>query len=256
MENYENLIVEEKDQVVRVVINREKVLNALNLDVLKELQKAIAASNSARVFVIEGAGEKAFVAGADISQMSKLSTEEALAFSRLGQKVFKSLEEANFISIAKVDGYALGGGCELAMACDMILASNKSVFGQPEVDLGLIAGFGGTQRLVKRIGLPKAMHILVGGKKLTAEEAFTAGLICEVCDSEQLEERTLKLSASILRAGPRAVIETKKLLQKALETPLENGLSQEAATFANCFAGEQAREGMLAFLEKRKASFS
>ena len=256
MQTFETIVLERSESVVRITINRPKVLNALNLQVLLELEQAIEASKNARVLILQGAGEKAFVAGADIAAMQKLSASEALEFSRLGQKIFSSLENANFISIAKVQGFALGGGCELAMACDIILASEQAVFGQPEVDLGLIPGFGGTQRLVKRVGLAKAMAILVAGKKMKANEAASAGLVSEVCPAEQLEALTEKFTLAIVKAGPKAVSETKRLAQQAFESPLNQGLNQEAAVFANCFAAEEAREGMLAFLEKRKANFS
>lgn len=244
--------------VMRVTINRPKVLNALNLQVITELQMALqsAIEQKMRVFVIEGAGEKAFVAGADIAQMSELSSDDAIKFARLGQELTLALEQAPLITIAKVQGYALGGGCELAMACDLLIAAESSVFGQPEVDLGLIPGFGGTQRLVKRVGLALASAILFGGRKLTGRDAFHCGLASEVTTKEELETTVNSMIKAILKAGPRAVTETKFLAKAALETPIRNGLAAEATAFGNCFARSEAREGIQAFLEKRPARFS
>ncbi|MFW7377380.1 MAG: enoyl-CoA hydratase/isomerase family protein [Oligoflexus sp.] len=258
--DYQTLIVDVDPDapIMRVTINRPKVLNALNLQVITELEEALEAAikHKLRVLVIEGAGDKAFVAGADIAQMLDLSSDDALRFARQGQRLTQALEEAPLITIAKVQGYALGGGCELAMACDLLIAAESSIFGQPEVDLGLIPGFGGTQRLVKRVGLPLASAILYGGRKLTGRDAFHCGLVSDVAPKEELETSIQSLIKAVLKAGPQAIVETKRLARMALDIPLNNGLAAEATAFANCFARPESREGIQAFLEKRAARFS
>lgn len=258
--DFQNLIVtvENEASLMRTVINRPQAMNALNIDVIRELQLALnyATMNKIRVLIIEGAGEKAFVAGADIAQMRNMNSAEALQFARLGQQFTLDLEQAPLISIAKVQGYALGGGCELAMACDLLIAAESSVFGQPEVNLGLIPGFGGTQRLVKRIGLPLATAMLIAGRKLSGRDAFHCGLVSEVTTKEELETRVSAIAQAILKAGPHAVLETKALSKSAMEMPIAQGLAAEAEAFADCFARPEAREGITAFLEKRSARFS
>jgi enoyl-CoA hydratase len=254
----QHLEVTEDGPVIQVTINRPKALNALNEGVLTELDQVVdhATQTKKRVLTLEGQGGKAFVAGADISKMKDFSVDQALQFARLGQQLTTKIEQAPFISIAKVNGYALGGGCELAMACDLVIAADNAVFGQPEVDLGLIPGFGGTQRLVKRVGQPLAMAMLVGGRKLTGQEGFHCGLVSEVVTPNELDSRVSAMVQSILKASPQAVTETKRLAQQAFELPVANGLAAEATAFANCFAGKEAREGIQAFIEKRPANFS
>ncbi len=257
---YETIILEKEQAIATITINRPDVLNALNEAVIAELGDALfnEIDQDIRAIVIQGAGEKAFVAGADIVALSKMSAEEALAFSKQGQTVFNALEKLPQITIAKVQGFALGGGCELAMACDIIIASKNARFGQPEANLGLIPGFGGTQRLVKKVGLAVALDMLACGKSrsLKGEEALAAGLISRVAEPEELDSEVSKAVKAILSSGPTAVSEVKRLAREALEMPLEAGMSSEASSFANCFSREESEEGIKAFLEKRSASFS
>jgi len=213
------------------------------------------ATESLRALVLRGAGDKAFVAGADIASMANLSPVDALQFARLGQDLTTKLEEQPFLTIARVQGYALGGGCELAMACDVIVASEDSLFGQPEVDLGLIPGFGGTQRLARRVGLPLAMEMLCAGRKINGKEALQHGLASTVVPAAELDAALAKILKNILKAAPLAIAHTKKLARSSLEQTLNDGLSAEAEAFATCFAQHEAREGIQAFLEKRKADF-
>ena len=197
-----------------------------------------------------------FVAGADIAAMQEMPSETALAFSRLGQRLTEKLEQAPCCHRSRINGFALGGGCELAMACDILIASENALFGQPEVDLGLIPGFGGTQRLAKRVGLPVAMDMMVGGRKLKGPEALQLGLVSQCVAAEELDNAVHKTLKGIFRAAPTAIAETKRLTREALEVPLSHGLNAEASAFANCFSRNESREGVTAFLEKRKASFS
>ena len=208
--------------------------------------------------MVQSSGDKAFVAGADIKPMLEMSPDQALEFSRKGQMLLSTLEKIPQITIAKVKGFALGGGCELAMACDLIIATENAQFGQPEVNLGLVAGFGGTQRLVKRVGLPQALDMLLSGKgkSLSGDDAFKLGLVSRVCPDDELNTEADNLIKSVLSAGPHAVRETKRLCREASEMSLEAGLSSEAATFASCFATPEAREGVAAFLEKRAPKFT
>jgi enoyl-CoA hydratase len=256
---FETLLWSREGDVATVTINRPKVLNALNAQVLRELNLILdkrELTADLRALVITGAGDKAFVAGADIAAMKEMTTQEALQFGRLGQGTTRKLENAPYLTIARVQGFALGGGCELAMACDIIVASEKALFGQPEVDLGLIPGFGGTQRLARRVGLPLALEILCAGRKLNGREAYQLGLISSVATAEELDAALAQILKNIGRAAPLAVAETKKLARASLEIPLEHGLAAEATAFASCFTGQEAKEGLSAFLEKRKANFS
>lgn len=256
---YETLLVQRNAAVLTVTINRPQVLNALSEQVLTELTHALQDAHltrDLRALVLSGAGDKAFVAGADIAAMQKLTPVGALKFARLGQDLTLRLENAPFLTIAKVQGYALGGGCELAMACDIVLASENALFGQPEVDLGLIPGFGGTQRLAKRVGLPLALEILCAGRKLNGREALTHGLASTVTVAAELDAALEKILKNVSKAAPHAIAETKRLARASLEQSLTFGLSSEATAFATCFAGPEAAEGLQAFLEKRKANFS
>lgn len=257
--NYETILVQRSGPVLTVTINRPQVLNALNEQVLTELTAVLDDSHRAkdlRALVLTGAGDKAFVAGADIAAMQKLTPVGALKFARLGQDLTARLENSPFLVIAKVQGYALGGGCELAMACDIVLATENALFGQPEVDLGLIPGFGGTQRLAKRVGLPLAMEILCAGRKLNGREALTHGLVSTVTAPGEIDAALEKILKNVNKAAPHAIAETKRLARASLEQSLANGLHSEATAFATCFAGPEAGEGLQAFLEKRKANFS
>ncbi len=260
--DFSTLIVEQKGPVCRVTINRPDQLNALNPQVFDELEQLLYGGNltvgETRVLVLEGAGQRAFVAGADIAAMQSFSPEEARAFARTGQMVTKALESSPIVTVAKVQGYALGGGCELAMACDIVIASRSAKFGQPEVNLGLIPGFGGTQRLVRRVGMHVAMDMLLcgRGRTLSGTEAHQLGLASRVVDDDKLEAEVTKVVQSILAAGPMAVADCKRLVREAYSMSLDAGLNAEATSFAHAFAGDEAAEGITAFLEKRNASFT
>lgn len=260
-ESFKTIIVEAEGPVARIIINRPTVMNALNSDVIEEIDEALAEHIDpveTRVIIFEGAGNKAFVAGADISQMTEMTPEMAHAFAIQGQALTKALETLPQIVIAKVRGFALGGGCELAMACDIIIAAESARFGQPEVNLGLIPGFGGTQRLARRVGLPLALDMICTGKgrTLTGAEAYSAGLVSRVVPDDKLDAEVDKVVGAILKAGPAAVAESKRLVRESYMMNLEAGLGAEAGTFAVCFSREEARDGISAFLEKRAPSFS
>jgi enoyl-CoA hydratase len=234
-----------KDEAVtRVTIQRPKRLNALDVDVLERLAEAVteAARDGTRVMVISGAGEKAFVAGADIGMMEHFTPRQALEFSRKGHHLMLALDKAPFISIARVQGYALGGGCELAMACDLIIASEKAVFGQPEVGLGLIPGFGGTQMLAVRIGLSVAMDLLVTGRRIGGRDAAALGLASRVSAHDRLDEEVEDAVKGVLKGDAHAIREAKRLLRQSLHMPFEQGLSSEAASFGNCFDRQSTGE--------------
>ena len=259
MEDFKTIIFEQEGEVAQITINRPKALNALSADVIEEMLYATlhVMTDEARVLVIQGSGDKAFVAGADIKPMLDMTPEQALEFSRMGQMLFTTLGKIPQITIAKVKGFALGGGCELAMGCDLLVATKNARFGQPEVNLGLVPGFGGSQRLVKRVGLPQALDMLLcgKGKTLTGGEAFNMGLVSRVCEDDKLDDETNSMIKSILAAGPNAVRETKRLCREAMESSLESGLSSESATFATCFATAETREGVSAFLSKKTPNF-
>ena len=258
---FQSLIVNCDGPVCRITINRPAQLNALNLDVLTELETALFRTMdpaTTRVVVIEGAGGKAFVAGADIAAMEGLSTTEARDFSRQGQLVTKALESLPQVTIAKVQGFALGGGCELAMACDLVIAGKSAKFGQPEVNLGLVPGFGGTQRLVRRVGLHVGLDMLLTGRArtLSGSEAHQLGLASRVVEDDALEAEVQKVIRGVLGAGPKAVAEAKRLAREAYGMSLDAGLAAEASTFATCFGDEEASEGIAAFLAKRNPEFA
>lgn len=260
-QEYKNLIVKMDGSVCRITINRPKALNALNAEVLEELESVIFGQMdplATRVLVIEGGGDRAFVAGADITAMQTMNPADAREFARHGQMLTKALETLTQVTIAKVQGFALGGGCELAMACDIIVAAKNARFGQPEVNLGIIPGFGGTQRLVRRVGMHVAMDMLLCGKSrtLTGEEAHKLGLVSRVVDDDKLEEEVGKVIRGVLSAGPRAVAETKRLARDSYSMSLDAGLNAEANAFAACFADAEAQEGITAFVEKRAPEFS
>lgn len=258
---FETLAVTFDGPVCRIKINRPDALNALNAKVLEEMETVLFGTMDpveTRVVVIEGAGQKAFVAGADIAAMRDMTPREAREFARHGQMLTKALETLTQVTIAKVQGFALGGGCELAMACDIIVAGKNAKFGQPEVNLGLIPGFGGTQRLVRRVGVHVAMDLLLCGRSrsLSGTEAHQLGLVSRVVDDDKLEEEVGKVIRGVLGAGPKAVAETKRLAREAYGMSLDAGLNAEANAFAACFADEEAQDGLTAFLEKRAPSFS
>ncbi|TYO95256.1 enoyl-CoA hydratase [Geothermobacter ehrlichii] len=241
-----------------VTINRPKALNALNTQVLAELEQTlreIAVDDKIGVIIITGAGEKAFVAGADIVEMQNKSAEAASDFARKGQNIFRLIQDLPQPTIAAVNGFALGGGCELAMACDLRLASENARFGQPEVNLGIIPGFGGTQRLPRLIGRARAMELILTGRTIKAEEALELGLVNKVVPSSELLNEAVELAKTILVKGPEAVRRAKSAVNKGLEIDTNTGCELEATLFGLCFAGKEQKEGMAAFLEKRTANF-
>lgn len=257
--SYENILLEQlAGNVYKLTVNRPKVLNALNAATLLEIVAAmdvVAQDSTARVLLVTGSGEKSFVAGADISQMQSLSVLQAKAFSEQALKIFRRFETLDIPVIALVNGFALGGGCELAMSCDFILASSNAKFGQPEVSLGVTPGFGGSQRLPRLVGRAMAMEMLVTGRMLDANEAMQRGLVNHVYAPQELLEAGVKLAAKICKNGPVSVKLTKELVQRGQDLDLENACAMESDLFALCFATAEQSEGMSAFLEKRKADF-
>lgn len=257
MSTYENLLLEVSDGIATITINRPKKLNSLNAAVLRDLADAIHdlfGNKELRAVILTGAG-KAFVAGADIFAMSSLTPLEAENFSREGQATFRALEELPVPVIAAVNGYALGGGCELALACDIIYASTKARFGQPEVSLGVVAGFGGTQRLARLVGPNQANELLFTGRIIDHKEAERIGLVNRVFEPEQLLEEARKTAQEIATKAPIAVAISKRLVLEGADLSLERALSMEASAFGSCFATEDGRDGLSAFVEKRKPDF-
>jgi enoyl-CoA hydratase len=257
MMTYEFLKTEQQGKTLIVTISRPSALNALNSQVLKELDALIdeiKVDETVYSVILTGDG-KAFVAGADIGEMSSLTGVEGKAFGELGLKVFRKLETLPKPVIAAVNGFALGGGCELSMACDMRLASEKAKFGQPEVGLGITPGFGGTQRLPRLVGPGKAKELIFTAAIIVAEEAASIGLVNRVVAPEALMESALELAETINAKGQIAVKLSKEAINVGIETDIETGFTVEASAFGLCFSTEDQKEGMKAFLSKEKASF-
>lgn len=242
--------------VAVLTINRPEALNALNRDVLTAIGNTAQelSEKGVRGIIVTGAG-KAFVAGADIAEMANMTSEEAGEFSQLGQEGFDALATFPGPVIAAINGYALGGGCELVLACDILVASEKAVLGQPEVLLGVVPGFGGTQRLPRRIGLGKAKWLLMSGAKIKADEALAMGLVDKVVAPEALLETCKSMMHEILANGPAAVQVVKQLVDEGAGLVLDDALDQEVQGFAYMFSTAEQKEGMKAFLEKRKANW-
>ena len=259
MYEYKNLLVEKaEDGITTVVINRPKLLNALDTETLREMKDAfgkLAYDEDTKAMIIRGAGEKAFVAGADLGAMSTMTAVEARNFSILGHDVFDAIEKLPYVVIAAVNGFALGGGCELALACDFRYASTTAKFGQPEVNYGIIPGFGGSQRLARLIGKGYAKEMIYTGNFIDAQEAHRIGLVNRVCHPEELYDTAEDTCRRIMKKGPLAIASAKDAINKGLSMDLESGLSYEAQVFGNCFATFDQKEGMKAFLEKRKPVF-
>jgi enoyl-CoA hydratase len=256
---YENLILEPVEHgIYRLTFNRPRALNALNPETLAELGAAlaqVAADAAARALLVTGAGDKAFVAGADISRMVDMTPEEGQRFCEAALKAFRAIELLPVPVIALVNGYALGGGCELALACDFIVASENAIFGQPEVNLGINPGFGGTQRLPRRVGSGMALELLLTGRQVRAEEAKQIGLVNHVVPKDQLQAFGLELARQIAAKAPLAVRYTKRLVHRGQDLDLDNACALETQAFGLLCATEDKREGMRAFLEKRPAAF-
>lgn len=253
--DYSILKLEITDAVAMVIISRPKALNALNTQFFHEMDAMIAdvgGMKDIRVMIITGEG-KAFVAGADIAEMVDKNQEQGSAFSRLGQHTFRSLEKMEIPVIAAINGFALGGGLELAMACDFRIASNKAKFGQPEVNLGLIPGYAGTQRLPRLVGIADALYLLTTAEMIGAEDALRIGLVQKVTEPETLMEETMKIATAIASKGPKAVRIIKALVRKGLEMDFEKGCEQESQYFGTLFGrGSEGETGMKAFLNKEQ----
>ncbi len=255
---FDNLILEVADAVATVTVNRPKQLNALDQETLKELSQAFEQAGrdpSVRALVVTGAGDKAFVAGADIAAMSRLGPAEAREFAALGHRVFAQLEALPIVTVAAVNGFALGGGCELTLACDLVYASERARFGQPEVNLGLVPGFGGTQRLTRRVGPMRAKELVLTGDLVDAHAAKAMGLCLDVVAPEQLLDHARAKARTVASRGPVAVATAKRLIQQGADLPLAEANALERQGFAGLFGGDDAKEGMRAFLEKRPAQW-
>ena len=252
----EMVLFEERGAVGLITINRPQVLNALCSQVLDELNTVLDAVDTGRLraLVLTGAGEKSFVAGADISEMSSLNKEEGEAFGKKGNDVFLKLEAFPLPTIATVNGFALGGGCELAMACDIRLCSENALFGQPEVGLGITPGFGGTQRLARIVGTGMAKEMVFSARNIKAPEALRIGLVNAVYPPEELMAQAMKLAEKIASNAPIAVQASKRAMTEGISLPIEKAVICEEKAFGSCFATEDQREGMGAFLEKRKVT--
>ena len=254
---YKNLVIEYKDDLALVSINRPDALNALNTLFFNEMdhfiKEELSPKEEVKVLIITGMG-KAFVAGADIAEMVDKSPEDGSNFSRLGQNTFKSLETLGIPVIAAINGFALGGGLELAMACDFRLASTKAKFGQPEVNLGMIPGYAGTQRLSRLVGLADALYLLTTADMIGAEDALRIGLIQKVFEPEQLMEETEKIAKLIASKGPEAIKKVKYVTRTGYDMDFDRACQLEADYFGTQFKAE-GEEGMRAFLEKRKPNW-
>ena len=258
MSNYETLLVEDRGPVRVITINRPKALNALNAQLVAELTEVVeetAISDDVRGLVLTGAGEKAFVAGADIKAMSDMNPGDALAFAGQGHALGEELGAIGIPVIAAVNGFALGGGCELALACDFIYASTTARFGQPEVKLGVIPGFGGTQRMLRRVGMARALELCMTGEMIDAAEALRIGLVNKVVEAEQLLETAVKTATIIASMGPLAISKVKEVIHEGANKSLDDANLQEQTAFAGLFATRDQKEGMAAFMAKRPADF-
>jgi enoyl-CoA hydratase len=255
---YETLICEIKEGIAYITINRPKVLNALSDSVIDELEQvfiAVKEEDDVKAVILTGAGEKAFVAGADISQLVNLNPLEGKLFAEKGQKVLSLIEGLGKPVIAAVNGFALGGGCELAMACTLRLASSNAKLGQPEVNLGIIPGYGGTQRLSRLVGKGRALELVLTGRMVDAQEAREMGLVNKVVEPDRLMEEAENLARTIMSKGPVAVKLGMEAVNRGMEVSLDEGLRIEADLFGVCCATEDKMEGTKAFLEKRKPRF-
>jgi enoyl-CoA hydratase/carnithine racemase len=256
--NHENITLEKKNSIAYVTVNRPKVLNALNMATMEELRVAFADIKDdpiVRVAILTGSGEKAFIAGADIGELRHHDAVEGKEYTHRGQAVLNLIENLGKPVIACINGFALGGGCEIAMACTMRLASENAKLGQPEVKLGIMPGYGGTQRLPRLVGKGIAMQILLAGEMISAQEAHRIGLVNEVTAPAELIPRAEAIAQKIIANGPLAVQYTMEAVNKGMEMSLAEGLYLEAVLFGVACATEDKKEGTTAFLEKRPAQF-
>ena len=255
---YKYLLLEKEDGIGILYINRPEAMNALNTGVLEEIIQAvgeISRDDEIQVLIITGAGDKSFVAGADIKEMHGLTAVEGREFGYIGQAAFRAIEKLEKPVIAAVNGFALGGGCELAMAADIRLASDKARFGQPEVGLGITPGFGGTQRLPRLVGEGRAMELILTANNINAEEAYRIGLVNHIYPVADLLDEARKMARKIMSNAPLAVKYSKSAINKGLQTDIDTGMAIEADLFGICFSTEDQKAGMGAFLNKEKASF-
>ncbi|MEO7110605.1 MAG: enoyl-CoA hydratase-related protein [Polyangiaceae bacterium] len=245
--------------IATLTLSRPEKLNALNAQLLFDLSefvRELVSDGKIRAAVLTGAGEKAFAAGADIAEMQSLTTAEAYRFAQIGHAIGNAIENAPFPIIAAVNGFALGGGCELALACDFIYASDKAKFGQPEVNLGVIPGFGGTQRLARRVGISRARELCYTGDMIGAEEALRIGLANAVVPAAELLNKAHETAKKIASKGPLAIAQAKRVLFRGADVPLQIACELEVQAFASLFDSADQKEGMTAFLGKRAAAFS
>lgn len=256
--NYQNLLIDIREKIAIVTINRPDKLNALNHQTLAELKQAfeqLNSNNDVSVVILTGSGEKAFVAGADISELNKLDMLEGKKFAEFGQSVFSFIENFDKPVIAAVNGFALGGGCELALSCHFRIASENAKFGQPEVNLGIIPGYGGTQRLTRLINSGRAMEMILTGDMVDANEAYRIGLVNKVFPLTDLMSKAWEMAQKISGKGQQAIRLAIKAVKTVEEVSLNQGLNVEASLFALCCGTEDFKEGTSAFLEKRKPAF-
>ncbi|MCL1852602.1 MAG: enoyl-CoA hydratase-related protein [Peptococcaceae bacterium] len=256
---FENVLLEKDGRVAVLTVNRPQVLNALNRQTLLDIKGAAEQFRDdadADVLVVTGAGEKAFVAGADIAFMAEMKPLEARRFAQLGMEAFRLIEALEKPVIAAINGFALGGGCELAMACDFRVCHEKSKFGQPEVGLGVTPGFGGTQRLPRLVGLGMAKQLLFTGEVINAQEALRIGLVNKVFPVDTLREEVMKMAQAIAKQGQVAVRLCKAAVNEGMQTDIDRAMTLEKDVFGLCFASEDQSEGMKAFMEKRPAQFT
>ena len=256
---YENIVFELAEGIATITFNRPKALNALNGQLLDELSAAldeIDTNADVRVLILTGAGEKAFVAGADITELATFNTLQGKLFARKGQTIIGRLQALSIPVIAAVNGFAIGGGSEMALACDFIYASENAMFGLPEIKLGIIPGFGGTQRLPRLIGINRAKEMIYTGKMVPAAEAAAIGLVNSVFAPENLLAETIKTAREIAARGRVSLRAAKQVINSGLNVDLATGCQMEVDAFAICMASQDAKEGTSAFLEKRKAAFN
>ena len=254
---YKNIILEKKEGIGTITINRPDVLNALNIETIKEITKGIEELENDKkinVAVITGKG-KAFIAGADINQMKNMTPLESKEFSEIGHNMLFKIEKSRLPFIAAINGYALGGGCETLMACDICIATKSAKFGQPEINLGIHPGFGGTQRLPRLVGRMKAKELLLTGKNIDAEEAKRIGLINDVVEDYQLTEITYKIAGNISNKSPIQTQFIKSLVNKGMNIDINTACTLEISHFSASFSTDDQKEGMSAFLEKKKPIF-
>lgn len=255
---YENIIFQADDGITTITFNRPKALNALNGALLSEFSQAldeIAENEDIRILILTGAGKKSFVAGADITELATFNALQAKIFSKKGQDAIGKLQELPIPVIGAVNGFALGGGSEIALACDFIYASENAKFGLPEITLGIIPGFGGTQRLPRLIGKNRAKEMIFTGKMISAAEAREMGMVNQVCAAESLMDEVLRTAKMIVSKGKVSLRAAKQAVNSGMDTDLLTGCGIECDAFALCMASEDAKEGTAAFLEKRKAEF-